>query len=284
MVPSARVVNHSGCSVDPGVVGGGLQREVERDLEPELAGLGHEGVEVVEVAEVGVDGVVAAVPLPMAHGEPDVVGAGVRVLLGPLRLTSPMGWIRRQVDTSKPMSATAGSRAAAVRKVPLTTLPEASVPRALGAREELVPAGEQRPLPVDAERVGALAVSRSRRGWASSTRGQLGGLGDREARLDRARGVAQRRRTAQDAPRRCPARLVGRLGGTRSSSSAPSVNISSTSTPAADLDAGVVQPGAERVAPRLTSKVQAPSASGVTVGRTPQQPVGDLDHPHGRPA
>ena len=47
--------------LDPGVVGRALQREVERDLEPELVGLGDERVEVVDRAEVGVDGVVAAV-------------------------------------------------------------------------------------------------------------------------------------------------------------------------------------------------------------------------------
>jgi hypothetical protein len=38
MVPSARVVNHSGCSVTHGWSGGALQREVQRDLEPEPLG------------------------------------------------------------------------------------------------------------------------------------------------------------------------------------------------------------------------------------------------------
>jgi hypothetical protein len=43
------------------VVRGGLERDVERDLDAELACAGHEVVEVVEAAEVGVDRVVPAV-------------------------------------------------------------------------------------------------------------------------------------------------------------------------------------------------------------------------------
>ncbi len=31
--------------------------------------------------------------LPIAHGEPVSSGPGVSVLFGPLRLTSPIGWI-----------------------------------------------------------------------------------------------------------------------------------------------------------------------------------------------
>src|SRR5699024_9139333 len=46
---------------DPGVIGGALQGQVQGDLHAVLVGLGDEGVEVFEGAEVGVDGVVAAV-------------------------------------------------------------------------------------------------------------------------------------------------------------------------------------------------------------------------------
>src|SRR5919112_492331 len=52
IVPSRRTVNHSRR---------GLQREVQRDLHAEVAGAVDEGVEVVEVAQLGVDRVVAAV-------------------------------------------------------------------------------------------------------------------------------------------------------------------------------------------------------------------------------
>ena len=47
--------------LDPRVVRGHLQGEVEGDLEAEPVGAGHERVEVLEGAEVGVHGVVAAV-------------------------------------------------------------------------------------------------------------------------------------------------------------------------------------------------------------------------------
>ena len=83
---------------DPRVVGGGLQREVEGDLDAERVGATHEGAEVGERAEVGVHGVVAACTAvahgpPIAHGEPGSFGPGFSVLFGPLRLVTPMGWI-----------------------------------------------------------------------------------------------------------------------------------------------------------------------------------------------
>src|SRR5262249_61565488 len=46
---------------DPGVIRRGLQRKIERDLEPELTGPADERVEVGEGAEFGVDRVVTAV-------------------------------------------------------------------------------------------------------------------------------------------------------------------------------------------------------------------------------
>ncbi|WP_308207738.1 hypothetical protein [Actinomadura madurae] len=47
--------------VDPGVVGGALQGQVEGDFQAAGAGVVDEGVEVGQGAQVGVDGVVAAV-------------------------------------------------------------------------------------------------------------------------------------------------------------------------------------------------------------------------------
>ena len=78
----------------PRVVGRGLQREVERDLDAGAAAPAHEGAEVGERAEVGVDRVVAALGAPpIAHGEPGSSGPGSSVLLRPLRLVTPIGWI-----------------------------------------------------------------------------------------------------------------------------------------------------------------------------------------------
>jgi hypothetical protein len=64
------------------VVGGALQRDVQATSRPSRLGLGDEGVEVLERAEVGVDRVVAAVGEPIAYGEPGSCRAGVeRVVL-----------------------------------------------------------------------------------------------------------------------------------------------------------------------------------------------------------
>ena len=49
--------------------------------------------EVVDRAELGVDRVVAAVAPPIAHGEPGSSGPASSVLLRPLRLVTPIGWI-----------------------------------------------------------------------------------------------------------------------------------------------------------------------------------------------
>src|SRR5262249_42084962 len=55
---------------------------------------------------------------PIAHGEPTSVSLATRALLRPLRLTRPIGWIGGRYTMSKPIAATAGSRLAAVAKVP----------------------------------------------------------------------------------------------------------------------------------------------------------------------
>ena len=61
---------------------------------PSSRGARDEGVEVVERAEVGVDGVVAALGRADRPRRAGVVRPGVvRVLFGPLRLAAPIGWI-----------------------------------------------------------------------------------------------------------------------------------------------------------------------------------------------
>ena len=158
-MPSARVVNHSGCVGHPRVVRRGLQREVERDLEAELAGPRDERVEVLERAEVGVDRVVAALGAAdrprRARCRP---GRGSRVLLRPLRLTPADRVDRRQVDD---VEAHRGDGVEALgggaRRCRTTDLARRRVDvGALGAREELVPGAVERALPVGEERVGPL--------------------------------------------------------------------------------------------------------------------------------
>jgi hypothetical protein len=61
---------------DPGMVRRGLQREVHRHLKAERLRLGHEPVERVEVAEVGVDGVVAALGVADSPGRAGIARSG----------------------------------------------------------------------------------------------------------------------------------------------------------------------------------------------------------------
>ena len=73
--------------LQPGVVGRGLDREVEGDLEPELAGARHEAVEVVERAQLGVDrGVTTLGPTD----RPGAARIGGRSPRG--RCCAPSGW------------------------------------------------------------------------------------------------------------------------------------------------------------------------------------------------
>ncbi len=94
MVPSARDGEPLGVLGSPRVIGRALQREVQRHLEAELCGGGHEGVEVVDRAERGVHGVVAALVAADRPRRADVVGARRSPrCCGPLRCTLPIGWI-----------------------------------------------------------------------------------------------------------------------------------------------------------------------------------------------
>ena len=154
MVPSARVVNHSGCGVDVGVVRGGLQRDVDGHLEPVAPGRADEDVEVVEGAEVGVEGVVAAV-----GGADGVRAAGVAVLGGEavvlaLARRRADGVHRGEVDD---VEAHGGDgRQPLGRGAQRAGAPDAGlfvVAGALGAREDLVPRAEQRELALDEQGV-----------------------------------------------------------------------------------------------------------------------------------
>ena len=81
---------------------------------PSCVGLGDEGVEVVERAEVGVDGGVAALGSPpMAHGLPGSSGPAPSVLFGPLRCGAADRVDRRQVHD---VEAHVGDRGEALRR------------------------------------------------------------------------------------------------------------------------------------------------------------------------
>ena len=151
--------------------------------------------------------------------------------------------------------------------MPLTTLPVFGVDEgALGPGEELVPGGVERAVAVDEERVGPLDGEQVAQRVGGEDLGQGVRLGGGEARLDRAAGVLERLdRVRDDCARVRAVEPVETSLATRSSSRAPSVNISSTSTPAR-----ILMPASCSQVPigslqAWTSKVQEPSVSGRTV-------------------
>jgi len=85
----------------PRVVRGALERQVQGHLHAQLARARHQGVEVLEGAQVGVDGVVAAVGGADAVGGAGVTGTrrqGVVAALALTRSTDIIGWGLRFVN------------------------------------------------------------------------------------------------------------------------------------------------------------------------------------------
>ena len=94
MEPSARLENHSGCSVTHGWSGEACSAKSSATSSPRDLRLGHEPVEGVEVAEVGMDGVVAALDAADRPRRAGIARArGSSVLFAPLRNEVPIGWI-----------------------------------------------------------------------------------------------------------------------------------------------------------------------------------------------
>ena len=99
-------------------------------------------------------------PPPIAHGLPGSSGAGVSVLLRPLRKLRPIGWIGGRYRTSKPIAATYGQ--------PGRRFVERRAARRIGAgraREHLVPRAESRALALDEH-----ARARGRSAWPGCDR------------------------------------------------------------------------------------------------------------------
>ncbi len=143
---------------DPGMVGRGLQGEVQRDLEVQLAGPAHERGEVGHRAQLGMDGVVPAVARADGPGRADVPRRGHEGVVRALAVHLADRVDGRQVDHVEAergdvveMLGGVLERAVAgrARGCGLVT----GQLGADGAGEELVPGAVERPLAVDPERV-----------------------------------------------------------------------------------------------------------------------------------
>ena len=177
----------------PRVVGSRLEGEVERHLEAELAGPGDERVEVLERAEVGVDRVVAAVLGPDRPGRAGVVGSGGQRVVRALAVHLADRVDRRQVDH---VEAHLGHGVEALRGGAEVAADDLAGLGVLGgslrAREELVPAAEERERAVREGGVGALDGDQLTQRVREQHLGDVGGLELREPRLHRAPGVGGR--------------------------------------------------------------------------------------------
>jgi hypothetical protein len=122
--------------LEPGVVLGALDGEVEGDFQAVLGGSGDQPAEVFAAAQLRVDRIVAAFGAADRVGLPGSPGSACRALLRPLRCCMPMGWIGGKYSTSKPMSRIIGRRACTSLKVPWRVVGDRT-------REQLVPAGKR---------------------------------------------------------------------------------------------------------------------------------------------
>ena len=193
----------------PGVVGAALERDVERDLDPELGTAATNARRSASVPRSGCTAVCPPSAAPIAHGLPTSSGPATSVLSRPLRCATPTGWIGGRYTTSKPAAA------AAIEAVPRA---RALHQAALGPGEELVPGAPDGELAVDAERLPrpswsgrrGRAPPRSRRRRRRRVRRSAG-----PARCSWCSGAGRSCPRSAPGPRAPPGRRVARAAGRR---------------------------------------------------------------------
>ncbi len=269
---------------DPRVVRRRLEGQVEGDLEADLLRAGDEGVEVLDGAEVGVDGVVAAVARADRPGGAGVLGAGGQGVVGALAVDLADRVDGRQVDHVEAHRRDRRQALGGGAEGPGGDPPGLGVEgRALGAGEELVPAAEQREAAIgeraeraldgdevaqrvvqhDLPEVLGLQLCQPGRRGAAAVGGGLEGALDERALVLVGAGAELVALTLEQQPG---------LGEHQ-------VDVDA----GRHLDPGVVLPGRPRVGPPL--HLEGPRALGVRrhPGLVAVRGVGELGHPHRRP-
>ncbi len=139
-----------GMLLDPGMVRGTLQGQVQGDLQAHVSRLGHKSPEVLEPAQPRVHRVVPTLARPDGPGRPHVVLLRHQGVVAPLPVDPADGVNGRQVDDveAHPRDSGQPARRRGERAV-FNRPPQPVDGRALGAREELIPGREQRPRAVD---------------------------------------------------------------------------------------------------------------------------------------
>ena len=192
--PVRAAVEPLGMVGQPRVVGGRVDREVHADVHAVLARGGAQGADVVDRAEVGVDGVVAALLAADGVGRAGVAGAGHERVVAALAVGDADRVDRGHVDHVEAHRGELGhDRLDALDPAP-------------GAREDLVPGAEAPAHAVDLQRQRLLQARRRRGGPASApsrrrararARPPSGSAGSRRRR---------RARSGRGRSRACPAR------------------------------------------------------------------------------
>ena len=264
----------------PRVVGRGLQRQVERDLHAQPGRPCHEVVKVGERAEVRMDRVVAAGGGADRPRRARIVGSRVQRVVLALARRRPDRMHGRQIHDVEPHRGdrVEPPRRGAQRPRDRPAPAERVNPRALRAREELIPGAEQRPLPVHEQLVPRRAGRQ---------------LPERELR-ERPRHLGGKR-AAEPVDRCSPgaAQRPGHLPVQRAGSAGPRFRAAGRELPGGaleqqsalfqhqadiladrDLDRGVVPPVRYRIAPGLHLKVPEPLADRRDVGRVPVGAIG----------
>ena len=221
-----------GVLLDPGMVGRGIEREVERQLDALGARGVHERVEVLQRAELGVDGGEAPLGRADGVGGADVARLGAQRVVPALAVGAPDRVDRREVKDVEAQAPDVVELADHVAERAVDAL------RALRAGQHLVPGAERRGLAVGEKRQGA--------GVAAEVRARLGPAHQRH-RL----GLHERVDRALGPPGELPERALVAAGALERGAhqSAALLALDGDVLAGGDLLGGVAVPGAVEVAP-----------------------------------
>lgn len=90
--------------LEPRVVLGTLDGEVEGDLQAVVGGCSYQATKIFASAQLWMDRLVSALLATNGIRAARIVRTGGQELFGPLRKLRPIGWIGGKYSTSKPMS------------------------------------------------------------------------------------------------------------------------------------------------------------------------------------